>query len=236
MAEQFKKLTDYDQPSIAVDLALMTVSRGVLQVMVMRRRDADRVGGDWALPGGFVHIDVTLEDTVAAVLHSKANLRHVYLEQVGTFGALDRDPRGRVISVAYFALAPSERIETAVAEREDLDLMAIRVPWQGETGGPVELVGSDNRIADLAFDHATLIGHVVARLRGKLDYTAIGLELLPAKFTLGDVQTIHEAILGCRLSKPPFRRKLLDRGLIVATGEFRTGAAHRPAELYRRTA
>jgi len=236
VAEHRKKFTDYDQPAVAVDLALMTVSRGVLQVMVMRRRDADRVGGEWALPGGFVHVDVTLEDTVADVLRKKANLQDVYLEQVGTFGALDRDPRGRVISVAYFALTPGARIETAVAERDDLDLMTVRVAWQGEAGGPVELIGSDNRVADLAFDHAMLIGHVVARLRGKLDYTAIGLELLPAKFTLNDVQTIHEAILGRSLSKPPFRRKLLDRGLIVATGEFRSGAAHRPAELYRRKA
>lgn len=236
MAETRKRFADYEQPAVAVDLALMTVARGDLQVMVMRRPDADRVGGDWALPGGFVHIDATLEDTVADVLRRKANLDHVYLEQVGTFSTLDRDPRGRVISVAYFALTPGARIERAVAEREDLDLMTIRVPWQGRSGGPVELIASGGGKAGLAFDHATLIGNVVARLRGKLDYTAIGFELLPAKFTLGDVQEVHEAILGRKLGKPPFRRKLLDRGLIVATGEFRTGAAHRPAELYRRNA
>ncbi|MEM1050232.1 MAG: NUDIX hydrolase [Pseudomonadota bacterium] len=226
--------SEYEQPALAVDLALMTVTEGTLKALVMRRPDADRVGGLWALPGGFVHVDVSLEDAAIGVLANKAHLNGVYLEQVGTFGALGRDPRGRVVSVAYFALTPVETFDDAVCLTADLELMEVQVPWDGETGGPVAVVAQDGKPAQLAFDHADILGHVVKRLRGKLNYTTIGLELLPVRFTLLEAQAVYEAILGETLSKPPFRRKLLDRGIIEPTGEFRTGGAYRPAELYQR--
>jgi 8-oxo-dGTP diphosphatase len=230
--ENQKAFTDYPQPAVAVDLALLAVSDGKLKVLLMRRPDADQVGGTWALPGGFVRIEESLEDAVTRVLKGKANLQEAYLEQLGTYGDPSRDPRGRVISIAYFALSPLERLEAAIGGKEDLVLASLMVSWPGEEGGPAEVIGPGNERLDLAFDHAEILGQVVKRLRGKLDYTAVGLELLPKRFTLRAVQEIHEAILGRKLTKPAFRRKLLDRGLIRATGEREEGTTFRPAELY----
>lgn len=230
--KQTKKLSDYPQPSVAIDLAILTVAEGGLQVLLMRRDDAEEVGGPWALPGGFVHADKTLEETVLRVMTEKAGLQQAHLEQLGTYGALERDPRGRVISIVYFALTPLQKLMTVTDGREDLLLARIEVPWSGEDGGPAEALAPSGAQLQLAFDHEGLLGDVVKRLRGKLDYTPIGFALLESRFTLRDAQEIHEAILGRSLTKPAFRRKLLDRGLIRATGKFETGGAYRPAELY----
>lgn len=227
-----KAFTDYPQPAVAVDLALLAVAAGKLKVLLMRRPDADEVGGTWALPGGFVRIEDTLEEAVTRVLEGKANLKKAYLEQLGTYGDLARDPRGRVLSIAYFALSPLERLEAAIAGKEDFVLATLQVTWPGEEGGPAQAAGPRGEKMELALDHAEILGQVVKRLRGKLDYTAVGLELLPKRFTLRAVQEIHEAILGRKLTKPAFRRKLLDRGLIRATGEREEGTTFRPAELY----
>lgn len=227
-----KKLSDYPQPAVAIDLAILTVADDGLQVLLMRRDDANEVGGPWALPGGFVHTDKTLEETVVRVMKEKAGLSQAHLEQLGTYGALERDPRGRVISIVYFALTPLQKLIAVTKGREDLLLAKIEVSWSGEEGGPVEALDPDGQTLKLAFDHQELLGDVVKRLRGKLDYTPIGFALLEPRFTLRDAQEIHEAILGRSLTKPAFRRKLLDRGLIRATGTFETGGAYRPAELY----
>ncbi|TQV78467.1 NUDIX hydrolase [Denitrobaculum tricleocarpae] len=227
-----KQLSDYPQPSVAIDLAILTVAQGGLQVLLMRRNDAEEVGGLWALPGGFVHADKTLDETVLRVMKEKAGLYEAHLEQLGTYGALERDPRGRVISVVYFALTPLQKLVAVSNGRDDLLLARIEVPWRGEEGGPADALSPDGEKLQLAFDHEELLGDVVKRLRGKLDYTPIGFALLERHFTLRDAQEIHEAILGRSLTKPAFRRKLLDRGLIRATGKFETGGAYRPAELY----
>ena len=227
-----KQLSDYPQPAVAIDLAILTVAEGELQVLLMRRDDAETVGGSWALPGGFVHADKTLEETVVRVMNEKAGLEDAHLEQLGTYGALDRDPRGRVISIVYFALTSVQKLAAVLDGRDDLTLARIEVPWSGEDGGPANALSPNGKRLRLAFDHEELLGDVVKRLRGKLDYTAIGFALLERRFTLRDAQEIHEAILGRSLTKPAFRRKLLDRGLIRATGKFETGGAYRPAELY----
>jgi 8-oxo-dGTP diphosphatase len=139
-----------------------------------------------------------------------------------------------VISIAYFALVPAETLQTAIHENRLSQLARLDVPWDGETGGEIRAMSQDDAVLPLAFDHAAILGQVVKRLRGKLDYTAIGLELLPPRFTLREVQEIHEAILGKLLTKPAFRRKILDRGLIRATGQRETASAFRPAEYYER--
>lgn len=232
MSGTSKSLDAFDHPAVAIDLALITVVEGELRVLLIRRDDAESVGGDWALPGGFVHVDKSLEETVEKVLKEKANVSGIYLEQLGTFGEPGRDPRGRVISVAYFGLIAAEVLFKAYRSTGSLNLARLSVPWKGELGGPVEALDDHRKPLSLAFDHADLIGQVVKRLRGKLDYTAIGLELLPKRFTLRDAQDIHEAILGRELTKPAFRRKLIDRGLVRATGEREAAGAFRPAELY----
>ncbi len=229
-----RPLTEFQQPAVAVDLALLTVAERTLNVLLIRRPDAGIAGGEWALPGGFVHIDTSLEDTVRRVLHDKANIEHAYLEQLGTFGEVDRDPRGRVLSIAYFALTDAQMLNAAVSGKSDLVIARIIVPWEGEEGEPVQVEDESGNALQLAFDHAMILGQVVKRLRGKLDYSAVGFELLPPTFTLRAVQEIFEAILGRGLTKPAFRRKLLDRGLIRPTGKREAASAFRPAELYER--
>jgi 8-oxo-dGTP diphosphatase len=177
------------------------------------------------MPGGFVRIDQSLEQTVERVLAKKVGLQDIHFEQLASYGTIDRDPRGRVISIVYLALCPAEVLT-------DQLLATIHVDWDGETGGSAQAFRNDKALK-LSFDHADILGDVVKRLRGKLDYSRIGYALLPDRFTLREVQEVHEAILGKELKKPPFRRKLLDRGMIVPTGEFETGGAYRPAELYQ---
>ena len=222
-------LTDYPKPSVAVDLAILTVHKGALQVLLTRRSGPQITGHDWALPGGFVHIDKTLDETVAHVLRKKTALNQAHLEQLATYGALDRDPRGRVISIAYFALVPAVSLLSAIQGQEGHLLAQIKM----EDDKRAVLSSQDNDALALAFDHGEIISDVVQRLRGKLDYSAIGYALLPNKFTLHQAQEVHQAILGKTLGKPAFRRKLLDREMICPTGEFEKGAAYRPAELYQ---
>ena len=114
-----------------------------------------------------------------------------------------------------------------------LDLARLDVPWAGETGGPVHALGRDGAPLPLAFDHAEILGVAIKRIRGKLDYAPIGFELLPNSFSLRDLRLVHEGILGRGLNKDSFRRRILDRGLVVPTGERAAGVGHRPPELYR---
>ena len=176
------------------------------------------------MPGGFVRVDQSLEQTVERVLAEKVGLQNIHFEQLASYGTIDRDPRGRVISIVYLALCPAVVLA-------DQSLATIHVDWDGEIGGSAQAFRNEKALK-FAFDHAEILGDVVKRLRGKLDYSRIGYALLPDRFTLREVQEVHEAILGKELKKPPFRRKLLDRGMIVPTGEFETGGAYRPAELY----
>jgi len=215
-------LDTYAKPSVAVDLAIMTVMDGSLCVLLVDRPENDVAG--WAMPGGFVHIDEAPEASVERVLREKVGTQPVHFEQLATYGALGRDPRGRVISIVYLALCPPDVLRGT-------NLAIVSVDWEGEAGGLADVQMNGVRL-DLAFDHAAILGDVVQRLRGKLDYSPIGFALLPDRFTLREVQEVHQAILGKSLKKPPFRRKLLDRGMIVPTGEFETGGAYRPAELY----
>ncbi len=222
----------FDRPSLAVDVAILTVREGRLEAALVERRELPHKGR-WALPGGFVRIDESLDRAAARVLAEKAGLRDVFLEQLYTFGAPGRDPRTRVVSVAYYALVDPAR--GVGSETHELVFGRIAVPWAGETGGPVEVRGPDGRKRTLAFDHAHILGTAVKRIRGKLDYTPIGFQLLPPTFTLRRLQDVHETILGRGLNKDSFRRRMLASGLLEATGEREREVGHRPAELYRFT-
>jgi 8-oxo-dGTP diphosphatase len=220
----------FDRPSVTVDLVLMSVSGGSLHVLLMRR-DQPPAKGKWALPGGFVQIDESLDDTAKRLLKDKAHIASAYLEQLYTFGAVKRDPRMRIITIAYFALLPPARFEAALKASADLSLAKI-VASKGEARGAASAI-VDAKPVDLAFDHAEILGLAVSRLRGKLDYSQVGFELLPPRFTLRQLQEVHEAILGVRLNKPAFRRRMLDKNVLEATGTYEEGVTYRPAELYR---
>jgi 8-oxo-dGTP diphosphatase len=221
----------FDRLSVAVDVALVAIRDGALwTLLVQRTKHPDR--GAWALPGVFVALDESLDAAAGRALATKAGLSDVFSEQLYTFGDPERDPRTRVIAVAYYALVESAALERAAAGL-DTRLARLHVPWTGETGGPVDALGDEGRPLHLAFDHAEILGLAVRRIRGKLDYAAIGFELLPPKFSLRDLRLVHEAILGRSLNKDSFRRRVLDRGLVVPTGERDMAVGHRPPELYR---
>jgi 8-oxo-dGTP diphosphatase len=231
-------LAEYDasafvRPSLTVDVALLTVAEGSIRVLLLERSHHPQQG-KWALPGGFVAIDESPDAAAARVLGEKAGLAGLFLEQLYTFGEPGRDPRTRVVTVAYYALVPAERLVTAgVPDGEKAQLARLHVPWPGERGGPVEAVDPSGAPLPLAFDHAEILGTAVKRLRGKLDYAPIGFRLLPERFSLRALQQIHEVISGRRLNKDSFRRRMLATGQLEATGEHRTDVEYRPPELYR---
>jgi 8-oxo-dGTP diphosphatase len=224
----------YPRPSVAVDVVLLTVRDGNVWT-VLRRRDEQPAKGRWALPGGFVGLAESLDEAAMRVLAAKVGLHDVFTEQLYTFGSPGRDPRTRVISVAYYALIEPTVLARAVEASHEAGLRLVRlvVPWRGEAGGPVSALDEQGAPLDPAFDHAEILGVAVKRIRGKLDYTPIGFELLPTAFSLRDLRLVHEAILGRAINKDSFRRRILDRGLVVATGERATDVGHRPPELYR---
>jgi 8-oxo-dGTP diphosphatase len=221
----------FEQVSVAVDVALLSVSEGAMRVRLVQRSDHP-ARGKWSLPGGFVRPTESLDAAAARVLHDKAGATGVFLEQLYTFGDPRRDPRTRVISVAYYALVASDGV--ASGAKAPLTTMGkVVVPWEGETGGEVDVVDATGKPMMLAFDHASILGMAIKRVRGKLDYTPIGFQLLPARFTLRMLQDVHETILGRPLNKDSFRRRMLASELLEATGEHEDDTPHRPAELYR---
>ena len=215
----------------AVTALLSTFDGAVHALMTRRRRDPGK--GQWALPGGVVPPDKSLDAAALAVLQARGGISDVYLEQLYTFGDLRRDPGMRVITVAYYALVDGQRFREAAAASDDVRHGRVEVPWEGETGGPVELRDPDGRPIPLAFDHDEILGVAIKRLRGKLGYTPIGYQLLREEFALRELQEVHETILGRPLNKDSFRRRMLASGELEATGRREDDVEHRPAELYR---
>ena len=224
--------SEFPHPSVAVDVAVVTVEDGALKALLVRRAEHPH-RGRWALPGTFVGMRESLDNAATRAVASKGGLGQVYLEQLYTFGAPKRDPRTRVIAVAYYALVHPGKLEALTLDDESAMLATIHVPWSGEKGGRVHARDDDGRKLDLAFDHAEMLGLVVKRLRGKLDYAGIGFELLPRFFTLRQIQEVYETILGTPMNKDSFRRRMLASGRVVSTGRQEAGVGHRPAALYR---
>ncbi len=204
----------YERPSVTVDLVIFTLLKHALHVLLVQRRRPP-YAGMWALPGGFVQISESLEDAARRELREETGVEDVYLEQLYTFGQPERDPRTRVITVAYFALARADRLRLRAATD------AAAVGWFPAYGPPA-----------LAFDHDKILDYAVTRLRYKLEYTALAFELLPEEFTLTELQETYEHILNEELDKRNFRRKVLQANVLEETGRQRVGE-HRPARLYR---
>ena len=198
---------DPETPAVAVDVAVFTVLDRALQALLVRVERGVFAGG-WALPGGRVRADETLERAARRLLAAETGVRGIYLEQLYTFGHPERDPHGRVVSVAYFALIPH-------GGRTFPD-----AAWR-----PVA------RLPRLAYDHRAVVRTALARLRAKLAYTNLVYTLLPPSFTLGELQEMYEAIRGRRFDRRNFRKKILSLGLLSRAGGVRRGP-HRPAALY----
>lgn len=219
--------------AVAVDVVLMSTHGRNLRTLLVRRSEAPHQGR-YALPGGFVGAEESLSEAAARICRTKAGVDDVFLEQLFTFGETDRDPRTRVISVAYYALIEESRF-AKLAARGPTTTAALHVPWKGERGGAVELLDDQGQPLPMAFDHDRILGLVVKRLRGKIAYMPIALALVSPSFTLLALRRVSEAILGHAINKDGFRRKLLATGWIRSTGTWQSGVLHRPAELYTAT-
>jgi 8-oxo-dGTP diphosphatase len=209
-------VTQYERPSVTVDIVIFTLRQEELQVLLVQRKHWP-YEGMWAIPGGFVHMDESLEDAARRELAEETGVDdpEIYLEQLYTFGDLGRDPRTRVITVAYFALICSAQL------RLHADSDAADAAWFPATGPP-----------PLAFDHDGILAYAIQRLRYKIEYTAVAFQLLPETFTLTELQAAYEIILGVELDKRNFRRKVLASSVLEETKHVRSGD-HRPAKLYR---
>lgn len=222
----------FERPSVTVDLVLLGLLEGRPAALLLQR-DHHPFVDRWALPGGFIRIDEALDDAAERILHEKTGIGAAHLEQLYSFGAVKRDPRMRIITVAYLALLEERAFAEALKATPTLLPAIIDVPWPRETGGPVKTLAPNGEALSLAFDHSDILAMAILRLRGKLDYSDVGFALLPERFTLRQLQDVHEAILGVSLNKPAFRRRMLDKGWITATGDRQEGTSFRPAELYR---
>jgi 8-oxo-dGTP diphosphatase len=218
------------KPLVAVDVAALSVWERRLWAVVVPRR-AEPFRGRWGLPGGFIRMHESLDRAAERILTTETGLGDVFLEQLYSFGAAGRDPRARVISVAYYALVDWNQLQKSKAMGQT-EVMRLHVPWAGEAGGAVELRAADGARLPTAFDHAEILGMAVKRIRGKLNYAPIGFQLLQKKFTLRQLQEIHETILNRKLNKDSFRRRMLSSGLLKATGRREADVDHRPGELY----
>jgi 8-oxo-dGTP diphosphatase len=205
----------YARPALTVDCVVFGLDEEQLSVLLIRR-GAPPFEGKWALPGGFVHVDESVDEAARRELEEEAGLTKVYLEQLYTFGEVMRDPRDRVVSVAYYALVnlADHKVHAATDAREAAWFAVHDVPT-------------------LAFDHADILAMALERLRGKVRYQPIGFELLPKKFTLSQLQHLYELVLERELDKRNFRKRVLAMDLLIETDEVEQDVAHRAARLYR---
>jgi 8-oxo-dGTP diphosphatase len=198
---------------VTVDLVILTIQEQQLRVLLVER-GVRPFEGEYALPGGFVREDESLEEAAARELEGETGTKDIFLEQLFSFGDPKRDPRGRVVTIAYYALISPDRAQLAAGS--DAGLAA----WY-----PVA------QLPKLAFDHQNILDVALNRLRGKLEYTTVGFELLPKKFTLSDLQQMYEALLNKSLDKRNFRRKVQALGILRPLKEWqKTG--RKPARLY----
>ena len=200
--------------AIAVDVVLFTIQGGTLKVLLVKRQQPPWRGA-WALPGGIVGPDESVDAAALRELQEETNIGNIYLEQLYTFGDPIRDPRGRVITVAYYALVNWQQFQLKAHQRVS------EADWF-----PVK------RLPPLAFDHRRIVDYALERLRNKINYTTVGFQLLSREFTLTELQGSYEVILGQRLDKRNFRRKMLQLGILKGTREFRASGRQRPARLY----
>ncbi|MDH3349297.1 MAG: NUDIX hydrolase [Desulfobulbaceae bacterium] len=205
---------EYPHPAVTVDCVIFGLDEEELKILLIKR-DLEPFADKWALPGGFVQIEESLEEAARRELHEEAGVRNVFMEQLYSFGDVGRDPRERVITVAYYALVNiSAHNLQAATDARDAAWFAI------------------DDLPPLAFDHEKIIDMALKRLKGKVRYEPIGFELLPKKFTLTQLQRLYEIILERPLDKRNFRKKIQKMAILVDLNEIQKDVAHRAARLY----
>lgn len=206
---------EFPRAALTVDIVVFALDEDDLSVMLIQR-DIEPFEGEWALPGGFVRVDESLEDAARRELEEETGLKGIFLEQLYTFGAVDRDPRERIVTVAFYALVNLAGHDVKASTD------ARNAAWF-----------SVNDLPDLAFDHDEILAVAHKRLRGKVRYQPIGFELLPEKFPLRMLQQMYQVILDRELDKRNFRKKILSMDILVELSEIEKDVAHRAARLYR---
>ena len=206
---------EYPHPAVTTDIVIFTVRDKSLQVLLIKR-GLDPFKGKWALPGGFLKMDESLDTCASRELAEEAGLEDVYLEQLYTFGTVDRDPRERVVSVSYFALIPSDNVTlNAGTDAEDAAWFKV------------------DELPELSFDHDKIIQMARSRLAAKMDYSTVGLKLMPKEFTLSHLQEVYEQATDKPRDKRNFRKWIFSLDVIEQTGKKFAKGPHRPAMLYR---
>ena len=209
------KTYEFPRAALTVDIVVFALDEDDLKVMLIER-DLEPFVGRWAIPGGFVRVDETLDEAARRELEEETGLSEIYLEQLYTFGEVGRDPRERVVTVAYYALVNLEGHNVhASTDARNAAWFAI------------------NDLPALAFDHEKILDVALERLRGKLRYQPIGFELLPDKFPLRMLQHLYEIVLDRELDKRNFRKKILSMDILIELNEIEKDVAHRAAKLYR---
>ena len=205
----------FPRPALTVDCVVFGLDDQALKILLIQRA-AEPYKGRWALPGGFVNVAEALDDAARRELEEETGLKSVFLEQLYTFGKVDRDPRERVVTVAYYALV--NLFDHGPKAGSDADAAA----WFAV-----------DELPKLAFDHEAILQTALERLRSKLRYQPVGFELLPEKFTLSQLQKVYETVLDHVIDKRNFRKKIQSMDLLEALDEVETDVAHRAAQLYR---
>lgn len=206
---------EYPHPAVTTDIVIFTIRDKQLKLLLIMR-GGEPFRGEWALPGGFIQMDEDLESGARRELEEETGIEDVYLEQLYTFGAVQRDPRERVITVAYYALIPSDQLQ-------------LRAATDAEAVGWFEI----DELPKLAFDHQEIVDMAHQRLVAKLDYSTIAFQFMADEFTLSELQEVYEIILREDIDKRNFRKWVLALERVEETGNLRREGAHRPAKLYR---
>lgn len=206
---------EYARPALTTDCVVFGLDDEDLKVLLIQR-DLPPYEGKWALPGGFVRVGESLDDSALRELREETGVSKVFLEQLYTFGEPDRDPREHIVTVAYYAL-----------------VNLIQHPPKADTDARNAAWFAMDDIPQLAFDHQKILTSALDRLRAKVRYQPIGFELLPLKFTLGELQWLYERILEETIDKRNFRKKVKSLGILEETDEIQQDVAHRAARLYR---
>ena len=206
---------EHPHPAVTVDVVVFTIRDRKLKLLLVRR-GGEPYRGKWALPGGFIQMDEGLDAAARRELQEETGVSGVFLEQLYTFGEPKRDPRERVITVAYYALIPSDKLQLRAASDAEA------VGWFAM-----------DELPKLAFDHAEIVSAAHQRLVAKLDYSTIAFAFMPKRFTLSELQEVYEIIRQEEVDKRNFRKWILSLNQIEETAEERRGGIHRPAKLFR---
>ncbi len=210
------KYTPKHKPLLATtDIVIFTVENNELKILLVRRKYPP-FQGMWAFPGGFVRPKEDLESAAKRELNEETGVSGVYLEQLYSFGDPKRDPRGRVVTVGYYALVPPLALNISAAD-------------DAEAAG----IFSIKMHPKLAFDHQQILDYALYRLRNKIQYTNVAWSLLPPEFTLGEIQNVYETIWDKKVDKRNFRKKLFSLGLLTKLNKKKKGGRQRPAVLYK---